>query len=440
MRTDPLFRNRILISHSVSLQLYIPSNINHRLVNGLLLPKDIFNEFYILINNLALFTDLEFYTDGSLIIDNDNPRMGFGWIFTLRIFVCLIAQSKFSDSQCTIDTFTSFSNYKITLRRKQKINNIILWQAIHQIIDELNLQVHFTKVKAHSEIEHNDKADKLAKDGCYSNKIISISPKGIKAQKGYIMFNNDTIIECNIRKTLKKPINFHNIEQQISLKPLHALKLFTTNHIINWEFSQLWINHNPFQKATSESYSKHVGWRIKCSNYALPMLDALNRNYPDIFNGYDTCFLCSAASESNEHFWSYLKSIDILNSIFRKHKQKFRTYIINNMDKEKINISDINFDIPVFTAFNSPIKSIHDAPELHCLLINLVPDCLLLPFKDAKIHKKLIKKLLLSFLFDLYHDIYDQLWKARNIKWKEYKKINSITKKSFLKRPKQRKK
>ncbi|PKK60204.1 hypothetical protein RhiirC2_856975, partial [Rhizophagus irregularis] len=192
----------------------------------------------------------------------------------------------------------------MTPRRKQKINNIILWQVIQQIIDELNLQVHFTKVKAHSGIEYNEIADKLAKDGCDSGRIILISPKGIKAQKGYIMFNNDTIIDRNIRKTLKKPINFQNIKRQISLKPLHTLKTFTTNHIINWEFSQLWINHNPFQKATNESYSKHVSWRIKCSNYALPTLDALNRNYPDILNGYDTYFLCSVAPESNEHFWT----------------------------------------------------------------------------------------------------------------------------------------
>ncbi|POG77078.1 hypothetical protein GLOIN_2v1550909, partial [Rhizophagus irregularis DAOM 181602=DAOM 197198] len=62
----------------------------------------------------------------------------------------------FTDSQCTIDTFTSLSNYKITPRRKQKINNIILWQAIQQIIAEINLQVRFTKVKAHSGVEYND--------------------------------------------------------------------------------------------------------------------------------------------------------------------------------------------------------------------------------------------------------------------------------------------
>ncbi|PKC53030.1 hypothetical protein RhiirA1_480180 [Rhizophagus irregularis] len=86
IRTDPLFRNRLITSQSSNTShLYIPSNVNHRLVNGLLLPSDIFNEFYILINNLASFTDLEFYTDGSLKTDDDNPHMGFGWIFTSNI-------------------------------------------------------------------------------------------------------------------------------------------------------------------------------------------------------------------------------------------------------------------------------------------------------------------------------------------------------------------
>lgn len=114
--------------------------------------------------------------------------------------------------------------------------------------------------------------------------------------------------------------------------------------------------------------------------------------------------------------------------------------IINNINHDKVNVNDINFDIPMFTCFNSPIASIQDAPELHCLLINIIPNSILQPFKDAKLHKKLIKKLLLSFLFDLHHDIYDLLWKARTLKWKHYKKVNGINKKSFLKRPKQQRK
>ncbi|PKY52675.1 hypothetical protein RhiirA4_470465 [Rhizophagus irregularis] len=166
----------------------------------------------------------------------------------------------------------------------------------------------------------------------------------------------------------------------------------------------------------------------------------LNRNYPDVLKGFNTCFLCSSAVETNEHFWTCPNSIDIIMSILKKHELKYRSTIINNVDKEKININEINFAIPIFTNFDSPIISIQDAPDIHCLLIGLVPNCLLQPFKDAKINKKLLKKLLLSFLFYLHHDIYDSLWKARNLKWKEYKKTNGINKKSFLKRPKQQRK
>ncbi|PKY61143.1 hypothetical protein RhiirA4_485725 [Rhizophagus irregularis] len=73
------------------------------------------------------------------------------------------------------------------------------------------------------------------------------------------------------------------------------------------------------------------------------------------------------AIETNEHFWTCSKSIDILISIFKKHELKYQSTIINNMDKEKININEINFAIPIFTDFDSPITSITDAPEIHCL-------------------------------------------------------------------------
>ncbi|PKY40596.1 hypothetical protein RhiirA4_454008 [Rhizophagus irregularis] len=92
-------------------------------------------------------------------------------------------------------------------------------------------------------------------------------------------------------------------------------------------------------------------------------------------------------------------------------------------------------DIPIFSSFNSPITTIYDAPDLHCLLINMVPSSIIKPFQEAKIPKKMIKKLLLSFLFDLHRDIYESLWKTRSAKWKQYKKDNGITKSSFTKRP-----
>ncbi|PKK79023.1 hypothetical protein RhiirC2_769566 [Rhizophagus irregularis] len=35
-----------------------------------------------LVSSLETYTNLEFYTDGSLVRDDDIPTMGHGWIFT----------------------------------------------------------------------------------------------------------------------------------------------------------------------------------------------------------------------------------------------------------------------------------------------------------------------------------------------------------------------
>lgn len=81
------------------------------------------------------------------------------------------------------------------------------------------------------------------------------------------------------------------LEYHISHKNLTPLKDFTLlDHIINCEYSQYWIKLNSFDSSTNLKFSKIVGWRIKNSNYQLLMLDILNRNYPDLLNGFDTCF------------------------------------------------------------------------------------------------------------------------------------------------------
>ncbi|PKK66007.1 hypothetical protein RhiirC2_853199 [Rhizophagus irregularis] len=210
--------------------------------------------------------------------------------------------------------------------------------------------------------------------------------------------------------------------------------------LINWEYTQDWFSYNPFSKATSQSYSKHVSWRIKCSNYHLPTLDSLNRNYPDILKGFDTCFLCSSAQETNEHFWTCPESIRILKDIFMKHESIYKSLIINNLDRNIIDDLDkVNFNSPVFSCFNLPIKTISDAKDLHCILINMVPSSIIKPFQDAKIPKKLTKNLFLTFLFNLHRDIYELLWKIRTMKWKQYKIDHNITKSSFTKRLTQRK-
>ncbi|PKB92470.1 hypothetical protein RhiirA5_444558 [Rhizophagus irregularis] len=94
----------------------------------------------------------------------------------------------------------------MTPKRLQKLNNILLWQAIRYIVQSLNLMVKLNKVQAHSENIYNDMAD-------YS-----------LAKEGYLKFNDEFIIDQNICKTSKKIINFSNFERQMSHCSLYNKK------------------------------------------------------------------------------------------------------------------------------------------------------------------------------------------------------------------------
>jgi hypothetical protein len=63
--------------------------------------------------------------------------------------------------------------------------------------------------------------------------------------------------------------------------------------------------------------------------------------------------------------------------------------------------------------------------------MNYIPKDLIYPFKAAKISKSTTKQILMKFPFDLHKDIYEAIWKSRTQEWKQFKKDNQITKKSF---------
>lgn len=88
-----------------------------------------------------------------------------------------------------------------------------------------------------------------------------------------------------------------------------------------------WFKYNSFTKPTSQQFSKHISWHIKCSNNNLPTLDILNRNYPNLLNNYDTCFMCSSTKETNDHFWNCPQVLKLITPIFDAHYNKFKTLI-----------------------------------------------------------------------------------------------------------------
>jgi ribonuclease HI len=435
---------------------------NKFLINSILLPVAHFDRLITLSDELSSYQVLEFYTDGSLIRLNTNSYMGYGWIFSsdsslnisysgsaihwasstkaeiLAILTALIVCPQgstvdiYTDSACAISTFNSLHDPKLTPRRFQKINNVLLWQAIKHIIVILNLKVSLHKVKAHSDNIYNDMADNLAKQAARDHTFFtSVSVKGLPEQLGHLTFNNDVIIDRNIRKTLKTLINFRTLENHISHRNLSHVQRMSYNNSINWLYSQRWIKYNPFDRATSLKYSKLVSWRIKTSTSSLPTLDILNRNYPDLLNGFTECFFCHSELESNDHLWSCTKVLELLRPIFLNHQNILRNLLITNSDISLNALTSALLRCPLFNWTDTPLSTISRCDALHCFLINLIPDCLIVLFQEAKFTDSRIKPLLFPFIYAFHIDIYNAIWRHRSIKWKEWKATNNISKKSF---------
>ncbi|PKY21854.1 hypothetical protein RhiirB3_435582 [Rhizophagus irregularis] len=58
-------------------------------------------------------------------------------------------------------------------------------------------------------------------------------------------------IDRNIRKALKRPIQYRLFEFHLTHKSLRIIRKFALHNLINWEFTQLWMQYNPFDRLTS---------------------------------------------------------------------------------------------------------------------------------------------------------------------------------------------
>lgn len=119
----------------------------------------------------------------------------------------------------------------------QKMNNVLLWQAIKYIISTLKLKVKLHKIKAHSNNTYNDIADHLAKSGRDISPSLSLSPLGIPDQICYLTFNDELIhYWSRHKKNLKK--TFELLYIRISY---NSQKSFDHQTFHSWSYYRLGI-------------------------------------------------------------------------------------------------------------------------------------------------------------------------------------------------------
>ncbi|RHZ59146.1 hypothetical protein Glove_365g20 [Diversispora epigaea] len=79
-----------------------------------------------------------------------------------------------TDSQASIDSINN--SLDVNAKIHKKLKNWTLLYAIKELIVVQDIHLQLVKVKAHSGIEHNKLADKLAKDGIFQSKCIPNIP------------------------------------------------------------------------------------------------------------------------------------------------------------------------------------------------------------------------------------------------------------------------
>uniref|UniRef100_U9SHE7 Uncharacterized protein n=1 Tax=Rhizophagus irregularis (strain DAOM 181602 / DAOM 197198 / MUCL 43194) TaxID=747089 RepID=U9SHE7_RHIID len=90
---DPiLYRSQLQQSIDLNHVNFLNRNLIIQLVNPNLLHIPLLN----LSLKLKSYTNLEFYTDGSLVREDDIPTMGYGWIFSSDLTTNITLRSEFS--------------------------------------------------------------------------------------------------------------------------------------------------------------------------------------------------------------------------------------------------------------------------------------------------------------------------------------------------------
>ncbi|PKY50695.1 hypothetical protein RhiirA4_531072 [Rhizophagus irregularis] len=102
------------------------------------------------------------------------------------------------------------------------------------------------KIRAHSDNPYNDRADVLAKEGRLLAFPTSINHDHIPSQTVTISWDNTIPLDTNIRKCVGKIIDYKRIDNHLNHQGLTDILDFTKNHVINWELSSRFFNHNNY--------------------------------------------------------------------------------------------------------------------------------------------------------------------------------------------------
>ena len=434
---------------------------------------------------------LIFYTDGSE--EKINKKMGFAWIrvenkdakeildsFTattkgwcsstkaeiFAIFSAIMTVPNntkviiYTDSLNAIMQYKKFSNSILPNREKYKLNQHTTWESIIKFTNITRIKLTLKKVKAHTGIWGNEKADMLAKGATLRNDL-QTTLKVYTDQSIYSMNWFGIKVENNTRKFVKN-INY-------SIREIEETKLKRINNKENsykttWSYNLL----NQHEIAEDENRiglvkSKHKSFKIKLLFNELPTLENLKRRNPGTYKDNWKCPRCNRQNENMKHLWECSKAnVDII--LLQKAANDFIWEILQNNVSSFKDIGCLHEKLYKYTVIEKTLKMYNNEENtkmyrnlqdtrhqrtyiwdgigsLDELIQGWINKDLIKIFEIymKKPNIKKIKEIILKWTNQIILEFKKRIWKKRNNDILEWEKQNNIGKEEKKKTNKNKK-
>ncbi len=310
------------------------------------------------------FTDVQYYTDGSLQRDPTSlDSMGLGWVNVNQETVCFSASAilwpsstkaeilaclaalivsapkaqvtLFTNSAATIAGFDNLNRLmQQSVRKREKTPNFQIWMTMDYIIRELDLNVIMIKVKAHNGDRLNDRADTLAKDAAFHAPRLNLNYLALPELALGLTCDNLTV-ETSSRRCIKQLFEAKSFYDTLQLQRHADLETLTSQQHINWSSTSFMLNHNTSENdRASTSFRQHKlrAFKYKLFSDELPTLVRFKIRRPDLYPE-DACLNCQRQPETQTHLWSCTshqakwrhilnQAADLCYHIFQQHNQR----------------------------------------------------------------------------------------------------------------------
>ncbi|CAB5372051.1 unnamed protein product [Rhizophagus irregularis] len=238
----------------------------------------------------------------------------------------------YCDSQIIVTKFLELFDRSLAEINKMKLPYQIYWTLLFKFIKFFALDVRVEKVKAHSNNQYNDLADKYAKESIDEDSIIFHDQ--ILNFKALIKWNH-LIVERDDIQLIKQIFEADNLNQFLNLNRNNLINNRHFFTLVDWKTSYRLNKKSQYITSKGDEVFQQLAFKIKANE--LPTLDNLHKRSPRLYPSNLQCQFCKNCNETLHHLWTcsqltviYKELFDSLYDILSVWIKKFCT--LDNVD------------------------------------------------------------------------------------------------------------